>query len=75
MNSAPDRPRDPNQLGKLVVDLATGEAEDEVKQVNISKRNAGIIGGNARSVSISSERRSEIARAGADARWKKRAAG
>jgi hypothetical protein len=32
----PKRPRDPNQLAKLIVDIATGEAEDTVSE---SKRN------------------------------------
>lgn len=26
----PERPKDPNQLAKLVVDIATGETEDEI---------------------------------------------
>ncbi len=28
MSQKPKRPRDPNQLAKLIVDIATGEAED-----------------------------------------------
>lgn len=32
----PKRPRDPNQLAKLIVDIATGDVEDKVSQ---SKRN------------------------------------
>ena len=28
------RPRDPNQLAKLIVDIATGEAEDTVSDSN-----------------------------------------
>jgi len=32
----PKRPRDPNQLAKLVVDIATGEIEDTVSD---AKRN------------------------------------
>ncbi len=29
MTKHPKRPRDPNQLAKLITDIATGEAEDE----------------------------------------------
>jgi hypothetical protein len=28
----PERPKDPNQLAKLVVDIATGEMEDDISQ-------------------------------------------
>jgi hypothetical protein len=27
--NTPKRPRDPNQLGKMIVDLATGERQEE----------------------------------------------
>ena len=74
MTSAPKRPRDPNQLGKLVVDLATGQAEDEAKAVDATKRKAGLIGGAARSASMSPAKRKKIAHAGAAARWGKRVA-
>lgn len=29
MSRYPKRPRDPNQLGKLIVDIATGEKEND----------------------------------------------
>jgi hypothetical protein len=29
MSKTPKRPRDPNQLAKLITDIATGDAEDE----------------------------------------------
>jgi hypothetical protein len=29
----PERPRDPVQLAKLIVDIATGEADDEVNSL------------------------------------------
>lgn len=69
------RPRDPNQLGKLVVDLATGEAveddpDDGKKTVAVeSGRLGGLRGGKARSEKLTPERRSEIARQAARARW------
>ena len=34
----PQRPRDPNQLAKMIVDIATGEVEDTVSE---SKRHPG----------------------------------
>ncbi len=68
----PKRPRDPNQLAKLVVDIATGEVEERqasVQEVLASK--AGRKGGRARAKALSPAERSEIARAAAAARWKK----
>jgi len=69
------RPRDPNQLGKLIVDIATGEVEDKVSD---QKRNAkrrgragGLKGGTGRALKLTAEQRAEIARTAAAARWKK----
>jgi hypothetical protein len=70
----PKRPRDPNQLAKLIVDIATGEAEDTVSDAkrNPSKRRAGgLKGGKHRAQSLTSEQRQDIARLAAQARWKK----
>lgn len=68
----PKRPRDPNQLAKLMVDLATGEA-NETAETSFTKRasKAGTKGGPARAASLTPEQRSEIARIAAAARWKK----
>lgn len=69
------RPRDPNQLAKLIVDIATGEAEDAVSESkrNPSKRRrGGVKGGNARANTLSPEQRHDIAKIAAQARWKKR---
>lgn len=69
---APKRPRDPNQLAKLIADIATGEAKEDVlttKQVRAHK--GGAKGGPARAQSLTPEQRSEIARTAASARWKK----
>ncbi|MER8963612.1 hypothetical protein [Mesorhizobium sp. M0701] len=66
---APKRPRDPNQLAKSIVDLATGETED--KKPLASARKGGLIGGKARLKALTPEQRSEIARTAAAARWKK----
>jgi hypothetical protein len=71
----PKRPRDPNQLAKLVVDLATGEAEepnpDEGKNPHAVAlgRAGGLKGGKARAAKLSAKRRREIARKAAVARW------
>lgn len=66
------RPRDPNQLAKLIVDIATGQVEDRkltAKQLRAHK--GGSVGGGARANALTPEQRSEIARAAAAARWKK----
>ena len=58
------RPADINQLGKLIVDIATGEVEDDKPQSG--KAN----GGHARAASMTPERRKQIATKAAQARWK-----
>jgi hypothetical protein len=72
------RPRDPNQLGKLIVDLATGEA-DESPTEDTGKdpaavalgRKGGLKGGKARAERMTPEQRSEAAKRAARARWAK----
>jgi hypothetical protein len=72
------RPSDPAQLAKLIVDTATGEAEDRVSPDEPGKNPAavalgrlgGLKGGKARAASLSKTRRAEIARRAAKARWK-----
>jgi hypothetical protein len=66
------RPRDPIQLGKLIVDIATGQVQ-ELEETPAEKRarGAGKKGGPARAASLTPEQRSEIARVAAAARWKK----
>ena len=66
MSRTPKRPRDTNQLAKMVVDLATGEAEDSV-----SGPLGGSPGGKRRAELLPKERKIEIARKGANARWSK----
>jgi hypothetical protein len=72
----PKRPRDPNQLAKSIIDIATGEAapDDDAPESAYTKRarSAGRKGGPARSAALTPEQRAEIARAAAAARWKKR---
>ena len=70
------RPRDPIQLGKLIVDIATGQVEDRTDdQKNVvaaeSGRKGGIKGGATRARKLSRARRQEIAKNAAATRWKK----
>src|SRR5258708_21688659 len=69
----PKRPRDPNQLGKLIVDLATGvRTEERPNPPTPSQefaRSGGLKGGAARAKALSPERRAEIARKAAAKRW------
>jgi hypothetical protein len=73
------RPRDPSQLAKLVVDLATGieqEAEEpsgkDPAAVALGRK-GGKKGGLARAKSLSKKERIDIARKAARARWKSHA--
>jgi hypothetical protein len=72
------RPRDVNQLAKLITDIATGQQEDRIKMDDgrdlaavMLGRRGGLKGGPARALSLSSDQRSEIARKAAAARWDK----
>jgi hypothetical protein len=70
------RPRDPNQLGKLVVDLATGEVSDTTAVAGKDPaavalgRKGGLKGGKARAEKLTAKERSDAARHAAQARWK-----
>lgn len=72
MTKTPKRPRDPNQLAKLITDIATGEAS-ELEQTTFERRAsaAGTKGGPARAKALTPAQRSEIASVAASARWKK----
>lgn len=63
------RPKDPNQLAKFIVDALTQEKNPAA--VALGKL-GGKKGGPARAKALSKERRSEIAKAGAKARWGKK---
>ena len=76
--NTPKRPRDANQLGKLIVDLATGEAQEESPQDSGKNPHAvalgklgGRKGGLARAKNLTPEQRKDIARKAANARWRK----
>lgn len=70
MTDRPKRPRDANQLAKLIVDLATGEASEAAPKAE-GKRKGGVAGGTARAAALTPGQRSEIAQAAAATRWKK----
>jgi hypothetical protein len=73
------RSRDPNQITKAIVDIATGPIEDwELSGEDQGKNPAavalgrlgGLKGGKARAAKLSPRKRAEIARRAAAARWK-----
>ena len=74
------RPRDTNQLAKLMVDILTGQVEDreltpeeqgkDPAAVSLGRRR-GLKGGKARSAKMTGKQRAEAARAAAKARWSK----
>lgn len=71
------RPRDTNQLAKSIVDISTGETVDENTDYWKNPaavalgRMGGLKGGIARAKALSPERRKEIAKKAAKARWSK----
>jgi hypothetical protein len=68
----PKRPRDVNQLAKMIVDLSTGEAEEKPESVKTkSGRLGGLKGGPSRAEKLTPEERSEIAKKGAEVKWRK----
>lgn len=66
------RPRDPIQLGKLMVDIATGQVPDAVDDGKDAGAAAmGRKGAAARAAGMTPERRVEVAKAAAEKRWAK----
>jgi len=73
------RPRDPNQLAKLIVDLSVGNAEELPAPIPVDDgkdpaavalgRRGGLKGGKARAKALSPKRRKAIAKKAAKARW------
>ena len=78
----PKRPRDTNQLAKLITDLATGQASDakptpeqegkDPAAVLLGRR-GGLKGGRARAEKLTPDHRREIAKHAATQRWAKKA--
>jgi len=72
----PKRPRDPNQLARRIIGIATGEVEDRESTPEEQGKNAAAValgrkGGAARGQALSPEKRAEIARKAAKSRWHK----
>jgi hypothetical protein len=76
------RPRDPNQLGKLITDIATGEVDDRDRDrlpdqgknpaaVELGRK-GGLKGGKARADSMTADQRKKAAKRAAEARWSER---
>lgn len=69
------RPRDPNQLAKLIADIASGDVEDKAPASGKNPaavalgRMGGLKGGKARAKALTKKQRSESARRAAKARW------
>lgn len=80
MPKQPKRPRDPAQLAKLIVDIATGEVEDrepspeeqgkDPAAVALGRR-GGLKGGKARAAKMTERQRTLAAKKAAKARWSK----
>ncbi len=72
MAKTPRRPRDPNQLAKMIVDIASGELGEGEASAKVQRASkAGAVGGPARAAVLTPAQRSEIASIAAQARWKK----
>jgi hypothetical protein len=75
MAKKPKRPKDTNQLAKFIVDIATGDKEEEVKSSgkNVHAvelgRMGGLKGGKARAKKLSKKKRVAIAKKAAKKRW------
>lgn len=74
------RPRDINQLAKSILDIATGETEQEPPKDGDKNpaavalgRLGGLKGGKARAAKLSPEKRAEIAKKAAVKRWENKA--
>jgi hypothetical protein len=66
----PKRPRDPAQLAKLMIDIASGEVEDGRPPPSTAAEH-GREGGLKRARNLSPERRAEVAKKAARVRWGK----
>jgi hypothetical protein len=76
----PKRPRDPNQLAKSIIDIATGQKPDrdptpeeqgkDPAAVELGRK-GGLKGGKARAHALTPEQRAEIAKKAAAKRWGK----
>jgi len=74
MSKLRKRPRDPNALAKLIVDIATGEEDDaptgyKNPKLQESGRKGGLKGGPSRVEQLSPSERHSLAKKAAKARW------
>jgi hypothetical protein len=70
----PKRPRDPNQLAKSIIDIATGQKPDRDPTPEEQGKDPAAVamgkkGGAARAAGMTAEKRSEIAKKAAAKRW------
>jgi hypothetical protein len=74
----PKRPRDPNQLAKSIIDIATGQKpnrdptpEEEGKDPAAVERGrkGGLVGGKARADKMTAAERKDAARKAVTSRW------
>ncbi len=75
----PKRPRDPNQLAKSIIDIATGEKPDRDPTPEEQGKDPAAValgkkGGKARAAGMTPERRAEVAKKAALGRWGDKAA-
>jgi hypothetical protein len=76
MTDHPKRPRDPNQLAKSIIDIATGHAPatppDDKNPAAVQRgRLGGLKGGKARADKLSADERAAVAKKAAATRWRK----
>ncbi len=67
----PKRPRDPNQLAKSIIDIATGESSATI-QTSPERAASGAKGGAKRAAGMTPEQRAEAAKLAAQARWRRK---
>ena len=67
----PKRPRDPNQLAKSIIDIATGEVEERATP-SLQRAKSGAKGGANRAANLTPEQRAEASRLAAQARWRRK---
>jgi hypothetical protein len=70
----PKRPRDVNQLAKLILEISTGERPNDSPKAppsaaTLARRKGGLKGGKARAKALPAKKRTAIARKAARARW------
>jgi hypothetical protein len=70
MTDHPKGPRDPNQLAKSIIDIATGQQPSPVDTRDPAAVELGRKRGKARAAGLSPKRRKEIAKKAAKVRWR-----